>query len=142
MFSIYRRNSIGDTPYDERNAIASVLYNLLSNSQPTFNAVAHSGRFNSVSVRGETQKFEGSDVASGAYRNLRERTANDSGGDCNDLRASVDAIRRMVNNNGPFMTSTDSEEAELLSATVRPSAAVDSGMVEKPIRVVVRGETC
>lgn len=98
-FSNVNNGPVGSQVFDERNAIASVLYNLLSPTLTTFNAIAHSGRFNSVTTRGETQKFDGS--APGSYQNLSERTADGRGGNCNDLRSSVDAIRRMVNNNGP-----------------------------------------
>lgn len=99
-FSRFNNNPVGSQVFDERNAIASVLCNLLSPTLTTFNAIAHSGRFNSVTTPGETGKFDGS--APGSYQNLSERTADDRGGDCNDLRSSVDAIRRMVNNNGPY----------------------------------------
>ncbi len=97
--NVVRNRPVGDQVFDERNAIASVLYNLLSPTLSTLNAVAHGGRFNTVTVEGETGKFERS--GPGAYQNLSERTADGRGGDCNDLRSSVDAIRRMVNNNGP-----------------------------------------
>lgn len=97
---------IGDRVNDERNAIASVLYNLLTPRLPTFSSVANSGRFQAVTSPAHNQKFNGSDIASGAYRSLSERTLDargqEGGGDCNDLRSSVDAIRRLVNNNGPF----------------------------------------
>jgi RHS repeat-associated protein len=101
-FGNVNNGPVGSQVFDERNAIASVLYNLLSPNLSTFNAVANGGRFQSVTgTDRQTQKFRGSSTDNGAYQNLRERTADGRGGDCNDLRSSVDAIRRMVNNNGP-----------------------------------------
>jgi hypothetical protein len=102
-FSSINNGPVGNQVFDERNAIASVIYNLLSPTLSTLNAVVRSGRFQSVSgTDSQTQKFRGSDTEHGEYQNLRDRTADGRGGDCNDLRSSVDAIRRMVKNNGPF----------------------------------------
>ena len=102
-FRRYDGEYLGDKVNDERDGIASVLYNLLSTRLSTFNAVAHSGRFNTVTTAGETGKFEGS--APGSYQTLSEARVNSRGqvygGDFNDLRSSVDAIRRMVNNGCP-----------------------------------------
>jgi RHS repeat-associated protein len=101
-FKASAQNGVGDDSWAERNAIASVMYNMLSDRHPTFNAVANNGRYQAVTSPSHNQKFKNSDIASGAYKNLKERDANGGGGDCNDLRASVDAIRRMVNNKGPY----------------------------------------
>lgn len=97
---------IGDRVNDERNAMASVLWNLLSPKTPTFKDVVYSGLFNAATTKDETGKFDGSSISTGAYRRLTERTVNskgkEGGGDCNDLRGSVDAMRRLQRNGGPF----------------------------------------
>ena len=93
----------GDEINRERSAIASVLYNRIGavgfpdrRARTTFEGVAEApGAFASIGGA----KLNSS--APGHYQNLQEAVVNSRGqvygGDCNDLRSSVDSIRRLVN---------------------------------------------
>jgi RHS repeat-associated protein len=93
---------LGDQVNAERDAIASVLYNRIGAEgfsggvKTTFEGVANApGQFASIGGA----KLNGS--GPGQYQNLQESKVNSRGqiygGDCNDLRGSVDAIRRLIN---------------------------------------------
>jgi RHS repeat-associated protein len=73
---------------EEKKAIASVLYNRISDGLPTFKAVANSGGF--LSVTGEnTKAFKRTDTENGKYQKLSEA-------DCDALRESVSAIADLI----------------------------------------------
>jgi len=100
-------SGLGDQLNRERDAIASVLYNRIGRvgfpdrtARTTFQAVANApNAFESV-TGGAAYEVKFNSSAPGRYQNLQEERVNSRGqvygGECNDLRASVDAIRRLV----------------------------------------------
>jgi RHS repeat-associated protein len=76
----------------ERDAVASVIYSRLSSTLPSFAAVASSGQFEAVTGP-DTRAFD---------RTAPNVLANLSAADCNSFLGAIDAVVRMLNNDGPL----------------------------------------
>ncbi len=101
-------SGLGDQINRERDAIASVLYNRIGRTgfpdrtaRSTFQGVANAPNAFQTVTGGAAYEAKFNSSAPGQYQNLQEANVNSRGqvygGGCNDLRGSVDAIRRLIN---------------------------------------------